>query len=508
MALPKDTRDTPHTERTIARVTLTTPFLTKEVDLAAGPITLMHGVNGSGKTILLRSMWETGQALEGGLTTCLPELDLPTIDHLEILFTDGSSVIHKRSSEFASLDLREPDCSEPTQLLVEHAQADAALQLLNHTGAGSRHSGIRGRRPSRETDEAIHPYAQPDDFAAALAEIGAISPDQREKAKEFSRDCAISFIPIDRVPPAYAASRLGNRAPISSLSQLLEHFASLMDDVVARQSRAALRRQPASPMDIVLRYGKANAPAVDDQVPLINEIKDEIKRHNELVDRYSKYQLIPRLHSDPFRRIADSDLTGLNLSFLPPLRDTLKIDNERLALNEDVFTRLELFEQFVSAGLDESRFHLRIATSGARQFRGYELRNIRGFVVEHLPNSADSNTEIIDPGEVDDEDEHQRPRGASKSRDLSFENLPSGVQQRLALAYMLLFDAMPGDYVLIDEPEISFDMRWQHRLVDDLREMAELRNLRLVVATHSPLLLDGNADITYPPFGSQQDGSA
>jgi ABC-type lipoprotein export system ATPase subunit len=73
--------------------------------------------------------------------------------------------------------------------------------------------------------------------------------------------------------------------------------------------------------------------------------------------------------------------------------------------------------------------------------------------------------------------------------------LSSGEQQMLVLAYEVLFETPPGTLLLIDEPEISLHVLWQSTFVDDMAEMGQPRDLRFLLATHSPTLIGGRRDL-------------
>ena len=68
--------------------------------------------------------------------------------------------------------------------------------------------------------------------------------------------------------------------------------------------------------------------------------------------------------------------------------------------------------------------------------------------------------------------------------------LSSGEQHVLILAYELVFDPVPEQLVLIDEPELSLHSSWQGRYVRVLRRIAEQedRDLHFLLATHSYLI--------------------
>jgi predicted ATPase len=62
--------------------------------------------------------------------------------------------------------------------------------------------------------------------------------------------------------------------------------------------------------------------------------------------------------------------------------------------------------------------------------------------------------------------------------------------------YLLLFEAKHGSLVIIDEPEISLHVAWQQRLGKTFSDIARLRELHVVVATHSPQVIHDKWDMS------------
>jgi ABC-type lipoprotein export system ATPase subunit len=78
---------------------------------------------------------------------------------------------------------------------------------------------------------------------------------------------------------------------------------------------------------------------------------------------------------------------------------------------------------------------------------------------------------------------------------LALESLSSGEQHELVLLHELLFDVRPGSVILIDEPELSLHVTWQVDVLPDLLEIAKLSNLDFVLATHSPYITRDHDDL-------------
>lgn len=76
--------------------------------------------------------------------------------------------------------------------------------------------------------------------------------------------------------------------------------------------------------------------------------------------------------------------------------------------------------------------------------------------------------------------------------------LSSGEQHEIVIFYELLFLSPRGTLVLIDEPEISMHLLWQKQLVADIIEIAKLVELDVLLATHSPYIVDERTDLLVP----------
>lgn len=78
---------------------------------------------------------------------------------------------------------------------------------------------------------------------------------------------------------------------------------------------------------------------------------------------------------------------------------------------------------------------------------------------------------------------------------LPLDKLSSGEKQILIMFYLLLFKAQPRSLVIIDEPEISLHVAWQQSLGKTFSDVARLRDLHIIVATHSPQVIHDNWDL-------------
>ncbi|MDR1274295.1 MAG: AAA family ATPase [Odoribacteraceae bacterium] len=84
---------------------------------------------------------------------------------------------------------------------------------------------------------------------------------------------------------------------------------------------------------------------------------------------------------------------------------------------------------------------------------------------------------------------------SSNGERLNLADLSSGEQQEVVLLYELLFKTDPGTLILIDEPEISLHVIWQKTFVSDLQEIAKIKQISFLIATHSPQIINGRWDL-------------
>lgn len=74
------------------------------------------------------------------------------------------------------------------------------------------------------------------------------------------------------------------------------------------------------------------------------------------------------------------------------------------------------------------------------------------------------------------------------------EALSSGERQLLMVLTNVLFARDGGALFIIDEPEISLNMKWQRRLVDSLLSCTRMSGAQFILATHSFEILSGHRD--------------
>ena len=89
--------------------------------------------------------------------------------------------------------------------------------------------------------------------------------------------------------------------------------------------------------------------------------------------------------------------------------------------------------------------------------------------------------------------------------------LSSGEKHVLLQLFELVFDGKAGDLVMIDEPELSFHPAWLNVYVSVLEriqnfKLEEGREMQIVLATHSSMLVGGRWDDTLDLYSLRQNG--
>ena len=74
--------------------------------------------------------------------------------------------------------------------------------------------------------------------------------------------------------------------------------------------------------------------------------------------------------------------------------------------------------------------------------------------------------------------------------------LSSGEQHKLVVLYESLFKVRPNSLILIDEPEISLHVEWQVNFLSELQQVTQLASLDVLMATHSPDIINDRWDLT------------
>lgn len=82
-----------------------------------------------------------------------------------------------------------------------------------------------------------------------------------------------------------------------------------------------------------------------------------------------------------------------------------------------------------------------------------------------------------------------------KDGEIDLSLLSSGEQHELVMFYDLIFKVAPDTLVMIDEPELSLHISWQHTFIEELKRIIALAKFDVLIATHSPTIVGNNAHL-------------
>lgn len=121
--------------------------------------------------------------------------------------------------------------------------------------------------------------------------------------------------------------------------------------------------------------------------------------------------------------------------------------NERLAVYDDLLSKIEAFRDIIGNKINNKDLHIQFE-------KGFYFTSKYG-----------------------------------DKKELKLSDLSSGEQHQIVLFYELIFLAETGTYYLIDEPEISLHVDWQRSFLDDILRVEKLRGHKFIIATHSPQII-------------------
>ena len=403
-------------------------------------VTLLHGPNGVGKTVVLRMVNALLQErfdifrtipfsrfsleFQGGATLALkpPDDTLPEPRRFTLELTTDSQVktttITPKGSRAAAVAAR-----------VDHLQAHESglstwvdtrdAELLTASDVISRYDPATTPSELNENDSAEWFSAFLEHANAYLIEAQRLVHIDSESAD--SRHLTYGFIARHRAPP-----------PTSAVVERSLDFRKRLDDTMAQYGRQSQTLDQSFPQRLISATDKLNVDELQQRLTVLERKTAEFIAVG-ILDKTPTQPL-------PVERLGDIDSTQSRVMTLY-VSDT---EHKLLAL-EDLAKRTGLLLDIVN-----------------NKYRHKRIRLDRemGFVAEN------------DVGGT-----------------LPLGSLSSGEQHEIVLHYDLLFRVPANTIVLIDEPELSLHVAWQKRFLPDLLEIVGLSDFDAIVATHSPFII-------------------
>ncbi|RLF25880.1 MAG: excinuclease [Thermoplasmata archaeon] len=181
--------------------------------------------------------------------------------------------------------------------------------------------------------------------------------------------------------------------------------------------------------------------------PTINELRDDLSKLEEKRSRLMAAGLLDRVKEIDFKEFQEIDDSNRNVLSVY-IRDV----KEKLKVFDELTDKIDLLVKIIN-----SRF----------LYKKMSISKKEGFVFK-----------------------------TSDGKNISPTDLSSGEQHELILNYELLFKVKPDSLILIDEPELSLHVIWQQQFLRDLQEIIRLAGFDVLLATHSPEIIYDRWDLT------------
>jgi predicted ATP-binding protein involved in virulence len=426
-------------------------------------ITILHGPNGFGKTAMLRM-------LNGLFNSRYSVFQTIPFSSFQVEFDNGSSVEIVKASDTSertkkrnniTFNFYEPNAEKvsfPLKGTKNPPDIDFPIEILDDLIPELRRVGSKLWRylPTGETLSLNEVIDRFEDVIPSKLKSRE-EPDWLESLKNNIHVRLIESQRLLNVVPS-RSSRLYSGTPsmLPTVSAYSDELAQRIQSKLAEYGTTSQSLDRTFPARVVKQQ-----PSPD--------VTDEQLRHqlNELEATRSRLIEVGLLDKDE-----NSDFQ------IQPQAIDESTKNILSVYVEDVEKKLNVFNEIASK-IDLLR---RIINNKfAYSYKEMNFNKEKGFVFKTLYNPSSSNLGTLSPTD-----------------------LSSGEQHELVLLYELLFKVKPGSLVLIDEPELSLHVGWQVQFLKDLQEITRLADLDILMATHSPDIIQDRWDLTVELKGPAQ----
>ncbi|MDR6174052.1 putative ATP-binding protein involved in virulence [Nocardioides zeae] len=451
---------TPPPRLTHVKVTDLLDSFTHEINFpAAWPFTIIHGPNGVGKTRFL-------ELIEAAMNLRQTQIMATPFSRLDLKFDDGTTFSFAKSTQIVKPDVTddlEVDKTPETSCSVVLARPDGLPvsfkfggNLLSKEFARWIHLNttwqpIEGTPMWRDTtdgetitrtelyDRLRRSFERERQVRAAGRPIRRRRAAAPEEMQRFVRKVAAHLIETQRLlitqdsSPRDPWEARDERSYTRTVTQHSDHLRDQLAETVREHSRLSQQLDRTFPRRIIEEQGSGDVSEA--------EIRAIYEEQNELRARLARYSLID---AQDEVELPDDRLDQLSIR---ALRTYLGDSEQKLAVFNQLLQKVELFTEIMNSRLVRKNVSVNVSS---------------GISVKSEPLGLE----------------------------IPAESLSSGEQHELVLFYDLLFQTKPGSIVMIDEPEISLHVAWQTPFLADISRVALLSDLRFIVATHSPQIID------------------
>jgi energy-coupling factor transporter ATP-binding protein EcfA2 len=427
-------------------------------------ITLIHGPNGFGKTVILRMVAGLFRGTYGILQTIPFKL-------FALRFDDGSELRIEKEA-------RPRPSAEPARARRKRALPDFTAQLIASDGTIT-----RSFTPTPKDDIR---WRRIRDYVAHFAQREGLT---HSSPWEWREPATGEILTMDALYERYAEMlplRPDETLPMFGPDQAwFEEFRKKIDVRLIRAQRLeALRREPG-------QERSQSVPTVrmysDEIAATMQRVFTEYAAKSQELDRTFPPRLFrqagPWMSTpDLERKLAQLEQKRAwltDLGFLEPEPGLTKASRQEIDKKADVLTIYVADVEQKLGAFDElaSKVSLLSQIINARfRYKRMRVHRDRGFAFTSATNAP------LDPTD-----------------------LSSGEQHELVLLYELLFKTSSNALVLIDEPEISLHIAWQEEFLNDLQKIVQTSGFDVLIATHSPEIIGDHMSLAVELKGPVED---
>jgi predicted ATP-binding protein involved in virulence len=425
-------------------------------------ITIIHGPNGFGKTAMLRLLngfFNSRYSVFHTIPFVNFRVEFDNDSSIEIVkISDGSEKMKKINQVI--FNFYEPNAKKVSFTpKKDRSDIEFSIDILDEIVPGLSRFGARTWRylPTDETLSLEEVMERFEDFLPPKMRKLRGEPDWLESLKSSIYVRLIESQRLLNIIPR-RSSRLSSGASsmLPTVSAYSDELAQLMRDKFTEYGVTAQSLDRTFPTRLVKQQP---SPDLTDE-----QLRDQLNELEATRSRLLKVGLLDKNENSDFQ--------------IPPQNIDESTKNILSVYVEDVEKKLSVFNEIASK-IDLLR---RIVNSKfAYSYKEMNFSKEKGFVFKTLYHSPSSTSETLSP--ID---------------------LSSGEQHELVLLYELLFKVQPNSLVLIDEPELSLHVGWQTQFLKDLQEITKLADLDVLMATHSPDIIQDRWDLTVELKGPEK----
>ena len=401
------------------------------IELQKNTITILTGPNGFGKSTILKII----SALSSSNILFFCRLSFKSI---HATFDDGStfSIIQKRKDGRVSALM-----IEGKELPIRLLSSSAIRVPWLHRVSPTEWIDFRTRERFSREDIIFHVLDDADsseNFAEYFNVSRSTAKEYSEiiaKIKEISKKCGNVRLISEQRLIRKEIDEENDEQVIDVISELPEKMKARISKLSADYSKAANSLDSTYPQRLLsTRQGLSSE----------REFQEKMVEANAKFAKLSKYDLVDL----PFIQSAKYEE-----EFSKALKVYFEDFEKKYAVFSDFIDRLDLYTDIINSHLS---------------FKSIRVTRDSGLIV------------------VDDNEPF---------RTLELEQLSSGEKQEIVLFYDLIFETEKQLLLLIDEPEISLHIMWQKMFMEDLDRVVRLGNLKVIIATHAPQIINNHWDL-------------